>query len=248
VAIITGAGSGIGRATAILFAREGAKVIVTDTNTSSGLETASQISKNNGEALFLKVDVSKEHDIRDLIEATVREFGKLDVLFNNAGITGVSGPIWKTSESEWNRILDVNLKGVFLGCKHAIPVMRKSGNGSIINTASELALVGSSDIPVYAASKGGVIALTKSLALQCTSYKIRVNCICPGPVMTPLLKADVPEEKELQRLAEDIPIGRIGEPLDIAYAALYLASDESTYVTGTSLVVDGGSTIAWGVK
>jgi len=142
----------------------------------------------------------------------------------------------------------VNLKGIFYGCKHAIPVMKKNGKGSIINTASELALVGSSDIPVYAASKGGVVTLTKSLALQCAIYKIRVNCICPGPIMTSLLKIDVPEEEDLQELAEAIPLGRIGEPFDIAYAALYLASDESAYMTGTSLVVDGGSTIVWGLK
>jgi NAD(P)-dependent dehydrogenase (short-subunit alcohol dehydrogenase family) len=198
-------------------------------------------------AFFLEVDVSKERDVRDLIKTTVKEFGKLDVLFNNAGITGVSGPIWRTSQSEWDRIFDVNLKGIFYGCKCAIPAMKKNRQGSIINTASELALVGSPDIPVYAASKGGVVTLTRSLALQCASYKIRVNCICPGPIMTPLLRKDV-SEKNLQRLAKDIPIGRIGQPLDIAYAALYLASGESAFMTGTSLIVDGGATLAWGLK
>jgi len=170
--------------------------------------------------------VSKERDVRDLIKTTVKEFGKLDVLFNNAGITGVSGPIWRTSQSEWDRIFDVNLKGIFYGCKYAVPAMKKNRQGSIINTASELALVGSPDIPVYAASKGGAVTLTRSLALQCASYKIRVNCICPGSIMTPLLRKDVPE-KNLQKLAKDIPVGRIGQPLEIAYAALYLASDES---------------------
>lgn len=247
VAIITGAGSGIGRATAMLFAQEGAKVVVADINAGSGSETASQISNNGGKAFFLEVDVSKERDVRDLIKTTVKEFGKLDVLFNNAGITGVSGPIWRTSQSEWDRIFDVNLKGIFYGCKYAIPALKKNRQGSIINTASELALVGSPDIPVYAASKGGVVTLTRSLALQCASYKIRVNCICPGPIMTPLLRKDVPE-KNLQRLAKDIPVGRIGQPLDIAYAALYLASDESAFMTGASLIVDGGATLAWGLK
>lgn len=246
VAIITGAGSGIGRATAILLAQEGAKVVVADINASSGSETATQISENGGETIFAEVDVSRELDVRDMIKTTIKEFGRLSVLFNNVGIEGPSGPIWKTSESEWNRLFDVNLKAIFYGCKYAIPVMKKNG-GSIINTSSELALVGSQDLPAYSASKGGVIALTKSLALQCASYKIRVNCICPGPTMTPLLESGLQEE-ELQRMAKDIPLRRLGEPLDIAYAALYLASDESAFMTGASLIVDGGATLVWGLK
>ncbi len=247
VVIITGAGSGIGRATAILFAQEGARVVVADINASSGSETVTQISKNGGDSIFVEVDVSGELDVRGMIKTAIKEFGKLDVLFNNAGIEGPSGPIWKTSESEWNRLFDVNLKAIFYGCKYAIPVMKKNGKGSIINTSSELALVGSQQVPVYSASKGGIIALTKSLALQCASYKIRVNCICPGPIMTPLLKSGWQEE-ELQRMAKDIPIGRLGEPLDIAYAALYLASDDSTFMTGASLIVDGGATLSWGLE
>lgn len=246
VAIITGAGSGIGRATAILFAQEGAKVVVADINASSGLETATQVSENGGESIFVEVDVSRELDVRNMIKTATKEFGKLNVLFNNAGITGPSGPIWRTSESEWNRLFDVNLKAIFYGCKYAITVMKKAG-GSIINTSSELALVGSQEVPVYSASKGGVISLTKSLALQCASYKIRVNCICPGPTMTPLLKSGWPQE-EWQRMAKDIPLGRLGEPLDMAYAALFLASDESAFMTGTSLIVDGGATLVWGLK
>ena len=246
VAIITGAGSGIGRAAAILFAREGARVVVADINASSGSETVTQISENDGESIFVEADVSRELDVRDMIKTTVKKFGKLNVLFNNAGIHGPSGPIWRTSESEWNRLFDVNLKAMFYGCKYAVPIMKKNG-GSIINTSSELALVGSHEVPVYSASKGGVIALTKSLALQCASYKIRVNCICPGPTMTPLLKSGWQEE-ELQRMAKNIPLGRLGEPLDIAYAALYLASDESAFMTGASLIVDGGATLAWGLK
>lgn len=246
VAIITGAGSGIGRATAILFAQEGARVVVADVNASLGSETATQISENGGESISVEVDVSRELDVRDMIKTTLKEFGKLNVLFNNAGIRGPSGPIWRTSESEWNRLFDVNLKAIFYGCKYAIPVMKKNG-GSIINTSSELALVGSQEAPVYSASKGGVIALTKSLALQCAPYKIRVNCICPGPTMTPLLKSGWREE-ELQKMAKDIPLGRLGEPLDMACAALYLASDESVFMTGASLVVDGGATLAWGLK
>jgi len=244
VAIVTGAGSGIGRATANLFAKEGAKVVVADIESSLGKETVEEISENRGTAVQAMVDVSKADEVRAMIKTCITSFGKLDVLFNNAGIEGPGGLLWKMKEDDWNRVMDVNLKSVFLGCKYAIPHMKRT-KGSIINTASELGLVGSTSRPAYSASKGGIIALTRSLALQCAPYGIRVNCICPGATETPLLVRFVGEkqrERGLQKVTQEIPLRRLGKPIDIAYAALYLASEESSFVTGSVLVVDGGST------
>ena len=240
VAIVTGAGSGIGRATANLFVKEGAKVVVADVKPSSGRETVEEISKNGGTAVQVVVDVSRASEVRRMIKTCIDDFGKLDVLFNNAGIEGPGGLLWKIKENDWNRVMDVNLKSVFLGCRYAIPHMKKTG-GSIINTASELGLVGSADHPAYSTSKGGVILLTRSLALQCAPYGIRVNSICPGATKTPMLIRSV-GEKGLREIARGIPLRRLGKPMDIAYAALYLASEESSYVTGSILVVNGGST------
>ena len=244
VAIVTGAGSGIGRATANLFAKEGAKVVVADIESSLGKETVEEISKNGGTAVQVVADVSKADEVRAMIKTCIANFGKLDILFNNAGIEGPRGLLWKMKEDDWNRVIDVNLKSVFLGCKYAIPHMKRT-EGSIINTASELGLVGSASHPAYSASKGGIIALTRSLALQCAPYGIRVNCICPGATETPLLVRFVGEkqrERELRKVTQEIPLRRLGKPIDIAYAALYLASEESSFVTGSILVVDGGST------
>lgn len=244
VAIVTGAGSGIGRATAILFAKEGAKVMVSDIESSLGKETVKEISKNGGTAVHVAIDVSKAYGVRAMIKKCINSFGKLDVLFNNAGIEGYGGLLWKMQEDDWNRVMDVNLKSVFLGCKYAIPYMKRT-KGSIINTASELGLVGSTSRPAYSASKGGIIALTRSLALQCAPYGIRVNCICPGATETPLLIRFLGEnqkETNLRKVRQTIPLRRLGKPIDIAYAALYLASEESSFVTGSILVVDGGST------
>ena len=244
VAIVTGAGSGIGRAATNLFATEGAKVVVADVEPSLGRKTVEEISKNGGTAVQAVVDVSKANEVRALIKTCISNFGKLAVLFNNAGIEGPAGSLWKMKEKDWNRVMDVNLKSVFLGCKYAIPHMKRT-KGSIINTASELGLVGSTSRPAYSASKGGIIALTKSLALQCAPYGIRVNCICPGATETPLLMRFVGEkqrDRKLQKVTREIPLRRLGKPIDIAYAALYLASEESSFVTGSVLVVDGGST------
>jgi len=245
VAIVTGAGSGIGRATAILFAEEGAKVVVADVESGSGRETVEEISKNGGTAVQAVVDVSRADEVRALIKICMINFGKLDVLFNNAGIEGLGGSLWKMKEDNWDRVIDVNLKSVFLGCKYAIPQMKKT-KGSIINTASELGLIGSTTRPAYSASKGGIIALTRSLALQCAPYGIRVNCICPGATETPLLIRFVGERQrrgKLREVTREIPLRRLGKPVDVAYAALYLASEESSFVTGSVLVVDGGATV-----
>ena len=240
VAIVTGAGSGIGWAAANLFAREGAKIMVADVNSSSGKETVEEISRDGGTAVQAVVDVSRADEVKEMVEKCIDSFGKIDVLFNNAGIEGKKGLLWETREDDWNRVMDVNLKGVYLGCKYAIPHMQKT-RGSIINMASEMGLVGSANNPVYSASKGGVILLTRSLALQCAPYGIRVNCICPGATETPMLIRSVGEEG-LQGLAQGIPLRRLGKPMDVAYAALYLASEESSYVTGAALVVNGGAT------
>ncbi|MGQ9721667.1 MAG: SDR family NAD(P)-dependent oxidoreductase [Candidatus Jordarchaeum sp.] len=244
VAIVTGAGSGIGRATANLFAREGAKVLVADIEPSLGKDIVEQISKNKGTAVQVVVDVSKADQVKKMIDKCINSFGKLDILFNNAGIEGPKGLLWENEEEDWNKVIDVNLKGIFLGCKYAIPHMMKT-KGSIINTASELGLVGTTSHPAYSASKGGVIALTRSLALQCAPYGIRVNCICPGATETPLLNRWIGEKQKKQRTQEvikEIPLGRLGKPIEIAYAALYLASEESSFTTGSILVIDGGST------
>jgi len=244
VAIVTGAGSGIGHATANLFAKEGAKVVVADIESSLGKKTVEEISKNGGTAVQAVADVSKADEVRAMIKTCITNFGKLDILLNNAGIEGPRGLLWKMKEDDWNRVIDINLKSVFLGCKYAIPHM-KITKGSIINTASELGLVGSTSHPAYSASKGGIIALTRSLALQCAPYGIRVNCICPGATETPLLVRFIGEkqrERELRKVTQEIPLRRLGKPIDIAYAALYLASEESSFVTGSILVVDGGST------
>jgi len=244
VAIVTGAGSGIGRATANLFAKEGAKVVAADIESGLGKETVERILKNGGTAIQAVADVSKADEVKAMIKTCISNFGKLDVLFNNAGIEGPSGLLWKMGENNWNRVIDVNLKSVFLGCKYAIPHMKRT-KGSIINTASELGLVGSTSRPAYSASKGGIIALTRSLALQCAPYGIRVNCICPGATETPLLVRFIGEkqrERGLRKVMQEIPLRRLGKPMDIAYAALYLASEESSFVTGSILVIDGGST------
>jgi NAD(P)-dependent dehydrogenase (short-subunit alcohol dehydrogenase family) len=246
VALITGAGSGIGRATAILFAKEGAKVVVVCRTSSTGEETVKIIRKNNrGEALFIQADVSKTSDVKRMIENTVNNYGKLDILFNNAGIN-MRIPITEMDEEAWNKIIDINLKGVFLGCKYAIPVMIKQGGGVIINTASTFGFVGAPYHSAYCASKGGVAAFTRALALELAPYKIRVNCICPGTIETPLVKqiwekSGKPEEMRESRLKLH-PIGRLGKPEDVANAALFLASDDSSFITGTALFVDGGYT------
>jgi len=245
VAIITGAGVGIGRATALLFAKEGAKVVVVDCDSEAGTKTVRLIEENGGAAIFLQVDVSKAADVKRMVERTVERYGKLDILVNNAGIY-TQGDVVEAAEEEWNRILDVNLKGVFLCSKYSIPEMIKGGGGSIVNIGSEAGIVGIKNQVAYNVSKSGVIALTKSMALDFALHNIRVNCLCPGRTLTPLVEKVIAEaqdpESTRRALEEDRPLKRMGRPEEIAAGILFLASDESPYATGSILSIDGGYT------
>ncbi len=237
VAVITGAGSGIGRATAIRFAVEGARVVVADV-TGAEAETAKEIGAN---ALAFHADVSRADDVRAMIAAARTAFGRLDVLFNNAGIEGAQAPTADCSEENFDHVIAVNLRGVFLGMKYAIPAMLENGGGSIINNASVAGVVGFPGIPAYCASKGGVIQLSKTAALEYATQGIRVNAICPGVIWTPMvarLTAGSAEAEALFRATE--PVDRFGTPEEVASLALYLASDESSFITGAALPVDGG--------
>lgn len=245
VSLITGAASGIGKASATLFADEGAKVIVADVDRVGAEGVVKEIIDSGGEAMFVESDVSRSRDVERMVRMAVEEFGKLDILFNNAGI-GMHKPFDETSEDDWDRVIDVNLKGVFLGCKHAVPQMLKQGGGVIVNTASEIGLVGARNYAAYCASKGGVIQLTRALALELSDKKIRVICLCPGVTSTPLLERGIrnspdPEARRAS-LIEGVPLRRIATPEEIARGALFLASDDSSFMTGAVLVMDGGAT------
>jgi NAD(P)-dependent dehydrogenase (short-subunit alcohol dehydrogenase family) len=244
VAIITGAGSGMGRVAALLFAREGAKVTVAELDSRTGEETVAEIKKAGGDALFAGVNVAEEAQVQRMVAATVERFGAVHVLYNNAGIMpGDDGAVTDMSEQTWDKVLGVNLKSAFFCCKYAIPEMVKAGGGSIINIASFVALLGCT-VPqdAYTASKGGMISLTKSLAVQYARQGIRANAICPGPIETPLLRTLWTSEEERNKRLNRIPLGRFGTPEDIVYLALYLASDEASWTTGSVLVADGGVT------
>jgi NAD(P)-dependent dehydrogenase (short-subunit alcohol dehydrogenase family) len=243
VAIVTGGGSGFGKATSILFAKEGAKVAVVDYNEDGARKTAEEIKNAGGEAIYVKADVSKEEDVKRFVEETVKAFGKLDIIFNNAGIY-VPGNAEEQKTEDWDRIIDVNLRGVFFGCKYAIPEMKKNGGGVIINTASAAALIGFPEGIAYAASKGGIVALTRAVAVDYAKAGIRANVICPGTSETPITQQLLADEQFRQAFLAPIPMGRFGQPDDIAKAALFLASDLSSYITGATLPVDGGWTMA----
>ena len=233
VALITGAGRGIGQATAVRFAMEGAKVVVVDIDSKEGEETVEMIKSAGGATVFVQADVSKAVDAEKMVKVAVEKFGKLDILFNNAGIE-LSGRVEDMPESDWDRVININLKGMFLGSKYAVPQMLKQGGGVIICTASTAGLFGLGREAAYCASKGGVIALTRAMAMDYAAENIRVNCICPGPIGTRLTKP-------LQSTIKKVALGRIGKPEEIANAALFLASDESSFVTGSALMVDGGT-------
>lgn len=245
-AIVTGSGSGIGRAIAQLFAREGAKVGVIDKDEASGYQTLEMISAQHGQAAFFRADVSQSAEIHQAVDATVSKFGKLDILVNNAAVQFLATLV-DTSEETWDKIHNVNLKGVFLGCKFAIPEILRAGGGSIVNIASVLGFVADPDLAAYCAAKGGVIALTKVAALTYGPQRIRVNCICPGDVETPLVQSyfdkDPNPEQLRQTVCSKYALRRIAKPEEIANVALFLASDESSFVTGSTLVVDGALTV-----
>lgn len=241
VALITGAASGIGRATALLFAREGAKVVVVDINQIGGQDTVETICQGGGEAIFVLADVTGAADAERMVKTAVETYGQLDILFNNAGVAHRAS-VDECSVEDWDRVIAINLKGVFLGSKYAIPVMKRQGGGTIINTASGAGLVGTVRSPAYCASKGGVVLLTKQMALDFARDNIRVNAICPGAVDTPLMEVvfreisdDLAEGKRIYE--ERLPRGGMLAPEQVAHAALYLASDESGFMTGNPFMV-----------
>jgi len=241
VAIITGGGSGIGRATAELFAREGAKVVVADYNADLGEETAQAIREAGGDALFVAVDVSDSVQVQYMVQATLDAYGPVDILFNNAGIL-VFGTILDTDEVSWNRLMSINLTGVFLCSKAVLPHMMARGGGCIINTSSSTgAHDAAGNSAAYVASKGGVALLTKAMAIDHAKGNVRVNAIAPGPTDTPMLRDNFSAE-ELEAFAATFPLKRLGRPEELAHAALFLASDEASFVTGCILAADGGQT------
>ncbi len=239
VAIVTGGSFGIGRATAIAFAKLGAKVAVADCIEDQ--ETIDTIKNLGGEALFIKCDVSKANEVKAMVEKTISTFGRLDYAFNNAGIEGGSETTEECSEENWDRIINVNLKGVWLCMKYQIPEIRKAGKGAIVNCASIAGLVGFQGSPGYTASKHGVVGLTKTTALENAKLGIRVNAVCPGVIRTPMIDRFTGKSKEVEKQFEDAePIGRLGNPEEVADAVIYLCSDAASFITGHSLPVDGG--------
>jgi NAD(P)-dependent dehydrogenase (short-subunit alcohol dehydrogenase family) len=241
VAFVTGASSGIGRMTAAAFAQNKAKVVLMDVNSKDASETLNLIKESGGEAHFIKGDVSKAEDVKFAVEETVRLFGRLDYAFNNAGIEGEQGSTVDCTEENWDRVININLKGVWLCMKYQIPQMLKQGSGSIVNCSSVAGIVGFQGIPAYVASKHGVVGLTQCAALEYAKKNIRINAICPGVIQTPMIDRFTHGEAQLQKqLADGEPVGRVGAPDEVASAAIWLASEDASFVTGHSMAVDGG--------
>ena len=245
VCIVTGGGSGIGRAICLLFGQEGAEVIAADKNPESAAHTVSKLERLGGRGTSLEVDVSLAHSVSGMVDAVVERYGRIDVLVNNAGF-GFAATVVETEEADWDRLMSVNLKGVYLGCKYAVPVMICQGGGSIVNTASAAGLVGVPGRAAYCASKGGVIAMTRAMAIDHVGDGVRINCIAPGTVDSPYFDeifAASEDPAALRRLMEARhPMGRLGTTDEVARGVLYLASDDSSFVTGSVLSVDGGMT------
>jgi NAD(P)-dependent dehydrogenase (short-subunit alcohol dehydrogenase family) len=242
VAVITGAASGMGRATAIRFAKEGAAVVVADLNSQGGEATISEIAATGGRAVFQRTDVGVENDIKSLIDRAVKEYGRLDITYNNAGIGGATGRLTDIKAEDWDKTFVILTRAVFLGIKHSIEPMRKTGGGSIISTASVAGLKGAAGLHAYSAAKAAVVNLTESAAIELGHDRIRVNCICPGGIVTPLVYRGMRggEEEAQRNMARMQPIPRAGRPEDIAAMALFLASDDAEWVTGAAMIVDGG--------
>lgn len=241
VAFISGGARGMGATEARMFAKEGAKIVIADILDDEGRQVEAQINETGGECVYLHLDVTSESNWQDAIAKSVLRFGKLDILVNNAGIGGTTTTVENTSVEDWDKVMDINAKGVFLGAKAAIPEMRKAGGGSIINISSQLGLVGTDEsTPQYQASKGAVRIFSKAAAIQYAKEGIRVNSVHPGPVKTPMTEGRRANPETYQKMLDRVPLGRFAEPEELAYAVLYLASDESSYVTGSELVVDGG--------
>ncbi len=247
VALITGGGSGIGRETSLLFAAEGAAVVVVDVNDAAGAKVVDEIKAAGGKAVYAHADVSKAADCENMVKVAEQTFGKLNIMFNNAGISHADDDnAMTTEESVWDLTMAINVKGVFLGCKYGIPALLRAGGGSIINTASFVAILGAATPQLaYTASKGAVLSMSRELAMIHARQNIRVNALCPGPLRTELLMKYLNTEEKKQRRLVHIPMGRFGEAKEIAYGALYLASDEASFVTGTEFMVDGGITAAY---
>lgn len=241
VAIVTGGSFGIGRATALAFSKKGAKVVIADWAEDN--ETLNLIKDAGGEAIFVKCDVSKASDVKAMVEKAISAFGRLDYAFNNAGIEGVMAPVQDCSEENWDKTIGVNLKGIWLCMKYEIPEILKQGKGVIVNCASIAGLVGYSGLPAYAASKHGVIGLTKTAALECAKLGIRVNAVCPGAIKTPMIDRLTGKKKEVEdQFAAMEPIGRLGQPEEVANAVTWMCSDEASFITGHAMAVDGGWT------
>ncbi|MDQ0483302.1 SDR family NAD(P)-dependent oxidoreductase [Guptibacillus hwajinpoensis] len=240
VAIVTGGGGGIGRATALRFASEGAKVVVSDIHSESGEESVDQITKMGEEAIFVRTDTSIEGDMKALVEECEKRYGGLDIFFNNAGVSNEEVKLVDISVDEWDRVVSINLKGVFMGMKYAIPAMEKRNGGAIVNTSSLLGFKGKKYMAPYNASKGGVITLTKNAALEYGGKNIRVNAVCPGVIDTNIVTPWKEDDRKWPIISKANALRRVGQPEEIANAVLFLVSDEASYVTGTSLLVDGG--------